>query len=236
MRVAAVVLLILAVGIPTVFYSVNNLGGQNTIEKSSTAGVMTVDLPDGSRVFLNEGSTLEYSKNYVEKRDVMLKGEGYFAVMSDPQKPFIVNTGKVVVTVLGTTFNIKETSNETVEVFVESGRVRMDLKEENESLILSPGEVGEANGLIKKSELSNSNYLSWKTKEFKFVDESIHNILEVLEAAYHVEVKSNIPNLNQRRLTTTYSEMSFEAILSTICTALELNYKKEGKVYILRTN
>jgi ferric-dicitrate binding protein FerR (iron transport regulator) len=236
-RAAAVVLLILAVGIPSVYYSVNEFGNKDSmVEQKSKNGILTVDLPDGSRVFLNEGSSLEYSKNYENSRDVNLSGEGFFDVMSNPQKPFRVNSGKVVVTVLGTSFNVKEKNSKTVEVFVESGQVRLDLKKKAESIILNAGDIVEANGQLKSHELLDANYLSWKTKEFKFVDESVENIIYILEAAYHVDVDTNATGIADKRLTTSYSGQSIEAILSTICTALELSYEKDGKVYILHSN
>ncbi len=142
----------------------------------------------------------------------------------------------MVVTVLGTSFNIKETENKAIQVFVESGKVRVDLEKGYESLILLPGELGEANGHLSSSTQHNENYLAWKTKDFKFVDESINDIFEVLEQAYHVEVSSDKVLINDMRLTTTYSGQSFDAILNTICTALNMNYEKDGKVYKLQTN
>lgn len=235
-RIAAVILLILAVGIPTVYYSVNGFGNNSPIQHRSENGSLTVDLPDGSRVYLNAGSNLEYKKDFEDQRDLKLEGEAYFDVMSDPRKPFRVNTGKVVVTVLGTSFNVRETKDNMVQVFVESGKVRMDLKKDSESLILTPGQLGEANGHLKTRSQDDANYLSWKTKDFKFVDEPVEKILEVLQESYHVDVHSDIPDLNEMRLTTSYSDQSFEAILATICTALNINFEKEGKVYILHQN
>ncbi len=236
-RIAAVIALILAIGIPSIYYTATNGRiARNSIEHKSRQGVLTVDLPDGSRVFLNEGSSLEVNKTYEEERNVLLKGEGFFDIMSDPARPFKVNTGKVVVTVLGTSFNVKEIKNERTEVFVESGEVKVEMKENKESLLLKPGEMGSATTHLSSSTLTDSNYLSWKTKNFKFVDQDLETILRVLENAYHVNVESDIASLGNMRLTTTYSNQSFEAILSTICTALNMSYQKEGKVYILHAN
>jgi len=235
-RIAAVILLILAVGIPSVYYSLNGIGNNAPIHYRSENGPLTVDLPDGSRVYLNAGSILEYKKDFEDQRDLKLEGEAYFDVMRDPRKPFRVNTGKVVVTVLGTSFNVRETKDNTVQVFVESGKVRMNMKKDHASLILTPGQLGEANGHLKTRPLEDVNYLAWKTKDFKFVDEPVEKILDVLQRSYHVDVKSDIPELPQMRLTTSYSDQSFEAILTTICTALNMNFEKEGKVYILHQN
>ncbi|MEX0987775.1 MAG: FecR domain-containing protein [Bacteroidales bacterium] len=236
-RIAAIILLILAVGVPAVYYSVTRFGTTKDImEYSARDGILTVDLPDGSRVFLNKDANLVFKESYELQRDVTLKGEGYFDVMEDPARPFTVNTGKVVVTVLGTSFNIKESDKDNTEVFVEQGKVRMELKNGRNSVTLVPGQLGKANGDLVATVQENQNYLSWKTKDFKFVDEPVENILGVLEEAYHVEVRSEDMSVSDMRLTTSYSDQSFDAILSTICAALNMQYHKDGKVYILQPN
>jgi len=237
LRVAAVILIVLAVGVPAVYYSVNSTANRKgIIEYNAAEGIRTIDMPDGSRVFLNEGATLEFNKDFDLRRDVKLDGEGYFDVMSDPQRPFRVNTGKVVVTVLGTSFNVKNAENNEVEVYVESGKVRVDYADKQQSVTLLPGQIGKVNGSLQTSDRVDANYLSWKTKDFKFVNEPVDHILEVLEKSYHVQVNTgNIP-VSGMRLTTTYSDQSFEAILNTICTALNITYEKDGKAFVLKSN
>lgn len=237
-RAAAMIALLLAVGIPTLYLAFSDRGDNDKIIRHhASEGVLTVDLPDGSRVFLNEGAGLDYDASFPEQREVSLRGEGYFDVMSDPKRPFRVNAGKVIVTVLGTSFNVKEEveSNE-VEVFVESGSVEVTLPVNNQSVMLKPGDLARAAERVEVEAQSDDNYLSWKTRKFKFVDESVKEILDVLERSYHVDVVTDGVPLEEMRLTTTYDEQSFDAILETICAALNLNYDKEGKVYILHSN
>lgn len=236
LRIAAVIVMILAVGVPSLYFAIQKAPATASIEHSSVDGVLTVDLPDGSRVFLNKGAKLNYKRSFEEKREVNLRGEGYFDVMSNPKKPFNVNTGRVVVTVLGTSFNIKESKDREVEVYVESGSVQVSMDEIKESIILKPGQLGTASEILETSAQENANYLSWKTKDFKFVDESIEDILKVLTSSYHVEVVTDNISLQGKRLTTAYNDQSFDAILSTICLAHNLDYEKEGKVYILQSN
>lgn len=236
LRIAAVILVILAVGIPAVYYSVQKSEQQEMVTYKAQEGTLTVDLPDGSRVFLNEGATLDVEDDFDNARNVQLRGEGFFDVLSDPERPFRVNSGKVTITVLGTSFNIREKTDRSVEVFVESGKVRVDLADHDNGIILEPGQLGKAGQELETTVLNDDNYLSWKTKEFKFVDESLDNILHILERSYHVEVDTNALADANLRLTTSYSNQSFDAILSTICTALNMHYEKEGKVYILHSN
>lgn len=237
LRIAALILLVLAIGVPSLYFSLQDTSiFSSTIEYNSVNGVLTVDLPDGSRVFLNKGATLKYKKSFEEKRKVNLNGEGYFDVLSNPKRPFHVNTGKVVVTVLGTSFNVKQLDrNNSVEVFVESGLVELSMNDVSETIILEPGQLGMASDKLSRIVQKNENYLSWKTKEFKFVDESVEKILDVLKQSYHVKVVTENISLEERRLTTSYKDQSFDAILSTICLALNMDYEKEGEVYILQS-
>lgn len=236
MRIAALIVALFIVGVPAIYFSIQNSRETAMIEHNSQDGILTVDLPDGSRVFLNEGASLNYLRSFDEKREVNLKGEGFFKVMSDPKRPFNVNSGKVIVTVLGTSFNVKESEDlKKVEVFVESGSVKVSLDKSNESITLEPGEMATATSKLTASVQNNENYISWKTKNFKFVDADIADILDVLTQSYHVEVNTDNIQLQDMRLTTSYYDQSFDAILTTICLALNMNYEKEGKVYTLHS-
>jgi len=233
LKLAASFLLIMAIGIPSLYYGIiRNGNDESVLNQFSDKGVSTVDLPDGSRVYLNEGARIEYPAEFGQERSVKLNGEAFFEVMSDPVNPFNVRSGNVVVSVLGTSFNVKTTKNvKDVEVFVESGNVRMTLEDSEKSIILEPGELG----YTKESELkllaqSDPNYISWKTKDFKFVDANLMEVLRELEESYHVEINTGSLDLEDMKITTTYREQSIEAILETIGAAfgLTVNFRDDG--------
>ncbi len=233
LRVAASFLLILAIGIPALYLGVIKKDMTDSVlNRSSEKGVRTINLPDGSRVFLNEGAEISYPPEFNQGRSVELKGEAFFEVMSDPVNPFTVRSGKVVVSVLGTSFNIKESliSNE-VEVYVTTGKVRMALENSGNFINLEPGEIGQ----INKNNLSrvaqiDPNYISWKTKDFKFVDAELTDVLGELEESYHVAIHRDQVILNGMKITTSYEEQSIDAILETIGTAfgLIISHKEDG--------
>ena len=236
LRVAATIALVLAVGIPALIIGIRQSAQEsNQFSYTAEKGIRSVDMPDGSRVFLNEGSSLSYDDQYTNRRNVTLRGEGYFEVMSDPARPFRVHAGPVKVMVLGTSFNVKTLpGNREAEVMVESGEVEVEMVDTREKLTLHRGDFARADGSLQRTAQQNANYLSWKTKDFKFVDESVTDILETLEKAYHVEVVANGLAMEELRLTTTYQEQSFDAILQTICAAFGMTYEKEGRTYTLR--
>ncbi len=235
LRLAATIALVLAVGVPTLIIGIRRSGEDDRqFSYTAEAGVRSIDMPDGSRVYLNEGASLTYDNQYTTRRNVTLRGEGYFEVMSDPARPFRVHAGPVKVMVLGTSFNIKTLpGNREAEVMVESGEVEVEMVDTREKLTLHQGDFARADRSLKRTTQQNANYLSWKTKDFKFVDESVADILETLESAYHVKVETGGMDMEQLRLTTTYQEQSFDAILQTICTAFGITYEKEGRIYTL---
>ena len=97
-----------------------------------------VDLPDGSKLWLNAGSKALYADGFAGgKRELTLSGEGYFDVKHDPEHPFIIHTGKVDVKVLGTSVNVKAyPGDSTMETTLIRGRVELDYVGENASGIV----------------------------------------------------------------------------------------------------
>ena len=102
----------------------------------------TVTLPDGSVVFLNVSSKLTYDYGKDDSRQVVLEGEAFFDVFKDEQRPFIIHTKKMDITVLGTTFNVRAyDEDKTVETSLIQGKVEVTIKGEvPEKVILSPNQ------------------------------------------------------------------------------------------------
>jgi len=235
LRVAATILVLLAVGIPSLYFGVIRDSGNKILAYRAGDGVSIVNLPDGSRVYLNKGAEINYQKAFARQRSVQLRGEAFFEVMSDPANPFTVHTGDVVVSVLGTSFNVKQLDNvPQVEVYVLSGKVLMSLEESDRSVTLEPQELGFA----REDELTSSvmevpNYISWKTKDFKFVDTKLTDVLRELEESYHVEIETGALDLSRLRITTSYSQQSIDAILETIGTAFGMEVSHANDAYVL---
>ena len=119
-------------------------------------------LPDGSQVWLNAGSNLDYNISVFNKdlREVTLNGEAYFDVTKNADKPFIIHTKKMDVKVIGTAFNIRSYNNEkTAEASLIRGSIEVTLKERNnKKVVLNPNE---------KISISNKEDLSDLAKPIK---------------------------------------------------------------------
>jgi ferric-dicitrate binding protein FerR (iron transport regulator) len=130
-RVAAAILLLVAVGIGTIFVfrSPKTKSEIAYFEAFAPKGSRSfITLSDGSTVWLNSGTKLKYQSNFgQEGRDLFLEGEAYFVVARNPGMPFRVKTSDVCITAIGTAFNVKAYNEEgSIETTLEKGEVRID--------------------------------------------------------------------------------------------------------------
>ncbi len=144
----------------------------------------SVNLPDGTRVWLNSNTTLKYPNVFAGKhRMVELDGEAYFEVTEDKQKSFIVKTNTYHVEVLGTTFNIEAYANEAVfKTTLFTGKIRLFHSQSGEeSYILLPGQTAELiEGDINITADKSDRY-RWKDGLIILEDQSFDEIMRLFE-------------------------------------------------------
>lgn len=158
---------------------------------STTRGEQTeVRLPDGTLVFLNAESSLKYPTSFVksDKRKVSLTGEGYFEVAKDRVHPFIVQTQKQEIKVLGTHFNVNNYADEPViaTTLIEGS---VQVTSGNKTEILKPGEQAINDGnRIKISTIDVDNAIDWKSGNFYLDRLNFRSVMRKIERWYDVEV------------------------------------------------
>ena len=122
-----------------------SVAGQSVSSVATKNGNRTkILLPDGSQVWLNAGSNLDYNNSVFNKdlREVFLNGEAYFDVTKDAEKPFIIHTKKMDIKVIGTAFNVRSYSDEKIaEASLIRGTIEVTLKDrKDQKIILKPNE------------------------------------------------------------------------------------------------
>ena len=152
-------------------------------------------LEDGSKVWLNAGSRLQYDSEYGRtNRALSLFGEAYFEVAKNEQFPFIVNVEGIKIKVLGTHFNVNAYSeNNGVSVALLEGSVEMITKKD--ATMLLPGNMARydnATGKITAATNAGNNALAWMDNRLVFNGETFEQIICMLERTYNVKV--NIQN------------------------------------------
>jgi|GEM_PF-326562 len=171
----------------------------NTLTNPRGSKVIDITLADGSRVWLNAGSSLAYPMQFASKeRNVSISGEAYFEVAPDKTKPFKVSKGDMTVEVLGTHFNVHAYDNEReVKVTLLEGSVKVSRQLSvgvRESKTIKPGEqsVSTGNGkLAIKKDVDVEKVMGWKNNEFIFNDDDLNNIMSQISYWYDIDVEFN---------------------------------------------
>lgn len=152
-------------------------------------------LPDGSEVWLNAESTIEFPSAFIgNERIVRLKGEAYFKVMRNEQQPFIVHTDKMDVKVIGTEFNFKNYKAETPHVSLVNGKVEVMHGATGEvAACLQPGQDAwvDGNGSMHVREIDTYAVTQWIRGFFYFDDMPLVDILRELSRWYNCGVVFN---------------------------------------------
>ena len=222
--------LILIVGALTLFQL-----NSNELTITAENGTESVKFDDGSQIWINEGSQLVYPKKFNKNyRTVQLKGEGFFEIAKDPNRPFIVNLESVKVRVLGTRFNISETGNQT-EVAVKSGRVLVSTS--TDSIELKKNEVANYlinSGLIKLNQ-STVNRDYWRSKRFVYQNKSLLYIMKELKQLFQIDYQIDNKDLLKCEISILINSIDIEEVLNKICDTLDIEVSKTNETqYILQ--
>jgi len=238
-RAAASVIIIL--GVIYIYQYQSSTNEQTVIQTLVSAGVndqKQVELPDGSVVWLNKGSELLYPENFNStSREVYLKGEAYFDVAHNDNKPFIVHAGISKTTVIGTSFNLRAYGKEDdIRLTVVSGKVAFTLTDDRERVIVTPGNMANLNRIsktIEHGENPDVNFLSWKTKELKFNDCPMAELIISLERYYGIDIQLLNEKTNNCRFTGDFKDTELENTLKIITRAIGSEYTMIGSVYMI---
>jgi ferric-dicitrate binding protein FerR (iron transport regulator) len=259
-KIAAVILITFSVGFAThkwtnrVEHIVNTETCTVEASKGSRSQIM---LPDGTKVWLNAGSKLDFDAGFKqETRNVRLQGEAFFEVAHKPDKAFLVFTSGIVIRVLGTTFNVKAyPEDNTIETTLVEGSIRIEKMDmttnnfkpfeihPNQSVRFykkEPVKMPEDKVLlqtIEKIEIAEQvnieKYTSWKDKQWIFDGERMSNFSKIIERIYNVAVFFDDEELKNYKLSGTLEEETLEELLNAIRLTIPMDYRiAHNKVYL----
>lgn len=247
LRVAAVIAFLLALAI-----SIHFISGTQAVDdvvamvKNENPGGQksTIRLPDGSTVWLNAKSSISYPETFSDTiRRVKLSGEAFFDVVTNPDKPFIVDVDGLNVTVLGTKFNIKAYPEDVrTNVSLVSGKVKIG-KPATEtgaaSYFLLPGEDLEYNrreGTAQKKRFDVSSVTSWKDGVLVFANDSFNSFKKKLELWYGVEVLVVGQPTSDFIVTGKFKNENMENVLRALQFGRDFKFDIDRKVLTLKFN
>jgi ferric-dicitrate binding protein FerR (iron transport regulator) len=243
-KYAAIAIILLA--IPAILLIRSNRGvfdetfkGQLVTQVSASRGSKTqMTLADGSKIWLNAGSTIKYGSDYNKhSRELLLVGEAYFEVAKDAKRPFNVHAGNVIVHAIGTIFNVKAYPEESVvETTLVEGSVSVELKNgAAHEMILMPKEqvyyykpdIPEKKSekvLISKG-IEPEQYTSWINDELVINNETLESLTVKLGRKYDVIFQFEEDSLKELRFTGVLRNETIEQILDILKISASVNYR-----------
>jgi len=189
----------------------------------------SIELADGSKLWLNSGSRAIYPVAFNEKtREIFIEGEGYLEVAHDAVRPFYVVTDQVKVKVLGTKFDISAYKDDDhVSVVLVEGSVQATTG--TESLVMVPNQKLNYKISTQKSTLEKTNVLeciSWKDGWMLCDKEQIQSITTKLSRYYDIKISYSDLRLNTMTLTGKLDlKSNCEDVLKVICATAPLKYE-----------
>lgn len=198
-----------------------------------------VFLPDSSEVWLNSGSTLQYPVIFQGKtRLVTLKeGEAFFVVTHDAHKPFVVQTGKTNVSVLGTSFEIAAFTKEPETLItVSTGKVGVVPASSAQSTFLLPGEraiLDKATNVIRTVKVDMADIAVWRQDRLLFDDQPLATVMASLERKYNVRIEIKNSRLLNEKVTMRLGNQPLDNVLTAISFSNHFTFKKINEQLII---
>jgi transmembrane sensor len=238
--IAAAVIIAL-ISIPLIILNLQTGNDNNMLSFVSTDSISQISMSDGSKLTLNENSSIEYPKDFEKNRIVKLSGEAYFEVAHvSNENQFKVLAGEVEVIVVGTKFNVKAyDDSDLIEVSVTEGVVKVKTNQTDDITELHANERAVFNkktGDIVKDIVLAENEIYWKTNTIIFDNAGPAEIAAILSKIYGVDVEINLSNPDNYRITTEFTGNNLDEVIKILELTLDLNIRQDSQRLIIEEN
>lgn len=211
----------------------------------------SVQLPDGTTVWLNSSSRLTYSDGFAHgKREVFLQGEAFFTVSQQEQHPFIVHAGNMTIQVLGTTFNVKAyADDDKQEVVLLSGKVGVSTTRQPQQLELVPGQKilawsASAADSLQEQPLAVASFhldagsnacdeIAWTRNQLVFKNKTFGSLAKEMERWYNVNIHIKDASLEKELFNGAFQKENVTEALKALQIATPFTFYQSGsEIYI----
>ena len=205
----------------------------------------TVVLPDSSTVFLNANSRLTLSDDWSQTREVWLEGEAYFQVnkvknathpVSQAYIKFVVRTERLNVEVIGTEFNVRQRPEKTA-VLLKSGKVRLSLHDQPDTLSIQPGELITLRSQslqLDKEKVDPELYTAWTEHRLVFEGETLQEIARIIEDTYGYKVIIQDENLRNQRFQGSVPAEDLDILLDGLSETFDMHITRQNQQIIIQ--
>jgi len=246
-RLAIAALILLLITAAPILWLVNRPGRHHPAPVAAALTKRTTErseykyllLPDSTQVWLNASSTLEFPAHFgTDKREVTLSGEAYFDVRHSERGPFIIHTGKISTTVLGTSFNIKAyPDRQRVIVSVRTGKVRVSYNDVILSTLVKGQQVKVNSQLnsVEEKKIAPARVAEWQQGNMSYDDEAFQDIVADLERLYNVKIRIDNDTIRTLKITTSFRrEIGIEQALQILCKLTDTMLRQSDGWYIIQ--
>jgi transmembrane sensor len=239
-KIAAVVLILLGVS-AVIFLNVQRKPAQEMVQinTGNEDNTLIKTLTDGSVIYIAQNSLFSFPAIFEnDSRNVELKGEAFFDITPNPDKPFIIETDEALIQVLGTAFNVKTQNGEAFELVVDRGKVKVTLKKDPTHIVFVA--AGEKITTVKNSLVKSKNVTSqantWYKNRMHFKDETLQNIISVLNRNFNTTFVIAEKETANRKLTVTFHNETVGTMTELICVTLNLKSQNIDGSVVLSEN
>lgn len=223
---AAVIGLFVLSGIVLFKFNSNSKSLLLVANNTTIAGEMKeLKLADGSIITMNGASNVSYELT-ADQRKIHLKGQAHFEVAPNKYAPFIIETEKGTITVLGTGFDVVAYPNKELSVSVNHGKVSVENK--GKKVILTKGMSAKSNGVELTNVAMDSTTVQWRGQFLTFNEANIPSVVETIENKYNVSLNHD-KTLNQKKFTGKFKQSA------TLKEILEVLNVSVGKVEVMNS-
>jgi len=230
LKVAAIMFIPLAIYSGINFFNTLKTRESSIVEIKAPAWTRAeFTLPDSTKVWLNNRSSIKYNTRFNNNRMVILTGEAFFDVTRTHKKPFKVITGEIMATVLGTKFNIASYDDEkTAEIVLEEGSLLFsDIRGRDKNYLMKPADLlifDKTNKEFKVEEVQPEKYSAWREGKLVFRNDPVEVIKKRLERWYNIDVEVKGDFGDDLRLRATFVDESLEEVVKVMKGVLHIDY------------
>ncbi len=213
-----------------------NTGSEQLLQTftSEPGSVSSIELSDGSKIWLNSGSVLNFTEKSSKRVVAKLSGEAYFEIKHDPDREFLVDVDKIRIRDIGTEFNIRAyPGDENISASLKNGKIGILSPANNPLVEMKPND----HFVLKRS---TNKYTVWKTDpqfiagwkdgKFVFIDKSLREMCDELEKWYGVKIFIQNNLLESGKYTSILKRTTtIKHMLEMLKITTGINYKIENK-------
>lgn len=199
------------------------------------ATVDTLQLSDGSQVFLRPGASIRYNMNGPSRNIILQDGEAFFRVAKDERHPFQLRVAGGVVRVLGTAFNVKKTSTYS-DVTVLDGKVSVGHNAQPPVMLTAGQQAVIKDGQVTLQPGNYAYRCGWSNHDLYFNDQAVATVLQTLSDYYHVNLSLHDSTLLRKRITIRFNNVPLSEALPVMGEMLDRRASEVSDTQYIFTN